>query len=177
MFFKDGQAVGNMAAQRWRQHPPEFGRAATFVESLELPEIDELTLCFLRAINYYGLAEVEYKLDPRDGKFKLLAVNVRTWGFHSLGAAAGVDFSYLLYADQVGETVARCHGRPGVGWIRMVTDLPTSVGGIFGGRLTVGAYLKSLKNFETESVFSREDILPSLAEIVLIPYLTAKRGF
>jgi hypothetical protein len=59
----------------------------------------------------------------------------------------------------------------------MVTDLPTSVGGIFGGRLTVGAYLKSLKNFETESVFSREDILPSLAEIVLIPYLTAKRGF
>jgi predicted ATP-grasp superfamily ATP-dependent carboligase len=177
MFFKDGQAVGNMAAQRWRQHPPEFGRAATFVESLELPEIDELTLCFLRAINYYGLAEVEYKLDPRDGKFKLLDVNVRTWGFHSLGAAAGVDFSYLLYADQVGETVARCHGRPGVGWIRMVTDLPTSVGGIFGGRLTVGAYLKSLKNFETESVFSREDILPSLAEIVLIPYLTAKRGF
>ena len=138
---------------------------------------EEPTLRFLQAINYYGLAEVEYKLDPRDGKFKLLDVNVRTWGFHSLGAAAGVDFSYLLYADQVGEPVTPCHGRPGVGWIRMVTDLPTSLGGIVGGRLTVGNYWKSLKTFETESVFSREDILPSLAEIVLIPYLSAKRGF
>jgi hypothetical protein len=59
----------------------------------------------------------------------------------------------------------------------MVTDLPTSLGGIVGRRLTVGNYWKSLKTFETESVFSREDILPSLAEIVLIPYLTAKRGF
>jgi D-aspartate ligase len=178
MFFKNGTAIGSMAAQRWRQHPPEFGRAATFVESLDLtPEVEEPTLRFLRAINYYGLAEVEYKLDPRDGKFKLLDVNVRTWGFHSLGAAAGVDFSYLLYADQVGETVASCHGRPGVGWMRMVTDLPTSLGGIVGGRLTVGTYLKSLKKLETESVFSSEDVLPSLAEIVLLPYLTAKRGF
>ena len=177
MFFKNGVAIGSMAAQRWRQHPPEFGRAATFVESLDLPEVEEPTLRFLQAINYYGLAEVEYKLDLRDGKFKLLDVNVRTWGFHSLGAAAGVDFSYLLYADQVGEPVTPCHGRPGVGWIRMVTDLPTSLGGIVGGRLTVGNYWKSLKTFETESVFSREDILPSLAEIVLIPYLTAKRGF
>ncbi len=104
-------------------------------------------------------------------------MNVRTWGFHSLGAVAGVDFSYLLYADQVGETVASCHGRPGVGWMRMVTDLPTSLGGIVGGRLTVGTYLKSLKKLETESVFSSEDVLPSLAEIVLLPYLTAKRGF
>ena len=178
MFFKNGIAIGSMAAQRWRQHPPEFGRAATFVESLDLiPELEEPTLRFLRAINYYGLAEVEYKLDPRDGKFKLLDVNVRTWGFHSLGAAAGVDFSYLLYADQVGETLPSCHGRPGVGWMRMVTDLPTSLGGIVGGRLTVGTYLKSLKKLETESVFSSEDVLPSLAEIVLLPYLTAKRGF
>jgi predicted ATP-grasp superfamily ATP-dependent carboligase len=177
MFFKNGSPIGSMAAQRWRQHPPEFGRAATFVESLDLPEVEEPTVRFLKAINYYGLAEVEYKLDPRDGKFKLLDVNVRTWGFHSLGAAAGVDFSYLLYADQIGETVTSCQGRPGVGWMRMVTDIPTSAGDILSGRLSIGAYVKSLKSLGTESVFSGEDLLPSLAEIVLLPYLTAKRGF
>jgi D-aspartate ligase len=177
MFFKNGSPLGSMAAQRWRQHPPEFGRAATFVESLDLPEVEEPTIRFLKAINYYGLAEVEYKLDPRDGKFKLLDVNVRTWGFHSLGAAAGVDFSYLLYADQIGETVTSCQGRPGVGWMRMVTDIPTSAGDILSGRLSIGAYVKSLKSLGTESVFSGEDLLPSLAEIVLLPYLTAKRGF
>jgi predicted ATP-grasp superfamily ATP-dependent carboligase len=177
VFFKNGAAVGKMSAQRWRQHPPEFGRAATFVESIDLPVIEEPTFRFLRAIDYYGLAEIEYKLDPRDGKYKLLDVNARTWGFHSLGASAGVDFSYLLYADQVGDAVAECNGRPGVSWMRMLTDVPTSLGGILGGRLDTRAYLKSLRNFDTESVFDSQDVLPSLAEIALIPYLTAKRGF
>ncbi len=177
VFFKNGEAVGKMSAQRWRQHPPEFGRAATFVESIDLPVIEEPTFRFLRTINYYGLAEIEYKLDPRDGKYKLLDVNARTWGFHSLGASAGVDFSYLLYADQVGESIQECHGRPGVSWIRMVTDVPTSLGGIIDGRLNTRTYLKTLKGFSTESVFAREDVLPTLVEIALIPYLTAKRGF
>jgi D-aspartate ligase len=177
VFMKNGIVLGSMEAQRWRQHPPEFGRAATFVESIDLPIVEELTLKFLRAINYYGLAEVEYKLDPRDGKYKLLDVNARTWGFHALGSPAGVDFSYLLYADQIGEPVETCRGRSGVGWIRMVTDVPTSVGDIFAGRLTPKAYLQSLREFKIESVFSSEDIAPSLAEVALLPYLAIKRGY
>jgi D-aspartate ligase len=177
MFVKDGVAIGTMGARRWRQHPPEFGRSATFVESIDLPVIEEPTLRFLKAINYYGLAEVEYKLDPRDGKYKVLDVNTRTWGFHALGSPAGVDFSYMLYADQVGESVRNCRGRSGVGWIRMVTDIPTSLQGICAGRLDLRTYLRSLKDFKIESVFSSDDILPSLAEIALIPYLAVKRGY
>jgi predicted ATP-grasp superfamily ATP-dependent carboligase len=177
MFIKDGEPIGTMEAQRWRQHPPEFGRAATFVESIDLPVIEEPTLRFLRAIKYYGLAEVEYKLDPRDGKYKLLDVNARTWGFHALGSPAGVDFSYMLYADQVGEPVENCRGRSGVGWIRMVTDIPTSLQGICAGRLDLRTYLRSLRDFKIESVFSSEDLLPTFAEIALIPYLAVKRGY
>ncbi|MGB6200321.1 MAG: hypothetical protein WA871_07230 [Candidatus Acidiferrales bacterium] len=177
VFMKDGNAIGTMEAQRWRQHPPEFGRAATFVESIELPVVLEPTLKFLRAINYYGLAETEYKLDPRDGKYKLLDVNARTWGFHALGLPAGVDFSYLLYADQVGKAVETCHGRSGVGWIRMVTDVPTSLGSLCVGRLGMKAYWRSLMDYSVESVFSSDDILPTLAEIALLPYLAVKRGY
>lgn len=36
-FFKQGRAIGSMVAQRRRQHPPEFGRASTFVEPIDLP--------------------------------------------------------------------------------------------------------------------------------------------
>lgn len=176
-FFKNGTSIGSMAAQRWRQHPTEFGRAATFVESIELPDVEEPSVRFLRAINYYGLAEIEYKLDPRDGQYKLLDVNARTWGFHSLGSPAGVDFSYLLYADQMGEPVEPCHGRSGVGWIRLVTDLPTSLVGIVDGRLGARVYFRSLCNFSVESVFSSDDVLPTFAELALIPYLTVKRGY
>lgn len=177
VMFKDGVATATMEAQRWRQHPPEFGRAATYVETIDLPEIVEPSLRFLRAINYYGLAEVEYKRDPRDGKYKLLDVNARTWGFHALGRPAGVDFSYLLYADQVGEVVGPCRGRAGVGWIRMITDIPTSISDLVHGRLNFGAYSDSMKHLGVESVFSAEDIFPSIAEIALLPYLIVKRGF
>lgn len=126
-FFKGGEAVGSMVARRWRQHPPEFGRASTYVETVELPELEEPSLRFLRAIDYYGLVELEYKRDPRDGVYKLLDVNARTWGYHTLGPRAGVDFPYLLFADQTQQPLEPGRTRPGVRWIRLVTDVPTGM--------------------------------------------------
>src|SRR5581483_1954767 len=68
-FFREGRAHSSLVARRGRQHPREFGRAATYVESIELPIIEELSERFLKAINYYGLVEVEFKQDARDGKY------------------------------------------------------------------------------------------------------------
>jgi D-aspartate ligase len=176
-FFCNGQAPGSLVARRARQHPREFGRAATYVESIELPVIEELSQRFLKAIDYYGLVEVEFKLDPRDGKYKLLDVNARSWGFHSLGSAAGVDFSYMLYADQVGKPIPPCRARPGVGWIRLLTDVPTAASDILSRSITLPQYLASLRKTRVESVFCRKDPLPSIAEIVLLPYLVAKKFY
>jgi D-aspartate ligase len=176
-FFKQGHAIGSMVARRRRQHPPEFGRATTFAETVDLPAIEELSLRFLRAIEYYGLVELEYKRDPRDGQLKLLDVNARTWGYHTLGFRAGVDFPYLLFLDQVGAPVPACHTKAGVQWIRLVTDVPTSVLEMSGGRLAWREFVRSLRTFQIESVFCKEDLLPGLVELALVPYLFVKRGF
>jgi D-aspartate ligase len=176
-FFRDGEAVGSLVARRTRQHPLQFGRASTFVETIDEPELEELSKRFLRATHYYGLVEMEYKLDPRDGKFKLLDVNARTWGYHTLGAAAGVDFSSMLFADQLGLPVERARGKPGIGWARMTTDVPTAFLEWWAGGLSLTDYLRSLGMCRTEAVFALEDPLPGLAELLLIPYLAVKRGF
>ena len=176
-FFRDGEAQSTLVAKRMRQHPREFGRAATYVETTEHPEIEELSERFLRAIDYYGLVEVEFKQDPRDGQFKLLDVNARTWGFHSIGAPAGVDFPYLLYADQVGQPVDRCRARAGVGWLRAVTDLSTAASDLWAGELSLRSYWKSLKRTRAESVFCLRDPLPSVAEVLMLPYLVTKKYF
>jgi D-aspartate ligase len=176
-FFRDGEPVGKMVARRWRQHPLQFGRASTYVESVDIPVLEELSERFLRAIHYYGLVEVEYKLDPRDSQYKLLDVNARTWGYHSIGPRSGVDFSYMLYADQMGLPVPRCKGRPGIGWVRMTTDVPAACMAILAGELSVRDYLRSLKNCNVEALFSGDDPLPGFAEIALVPYLAVKRGF
>jgi len=176
-FFKNGRAMASMTVRRRRQHPPEFGRASTFVEAIELPVLETLSERFLRAIDYYGLVELEYKLDPRDGQYKLLDVNGRTWGYHTLGSGAGVDFPHLLFADQMGEAIEPRRGRAGVSWIRLVTDLPTGLVEVLGRRLDWKQYFRSLRDFQVEAVFNREDPLPGLVELFLLPYLSVKRGF
>jgi D-aspartate ligase len=174
-FFRNGKAHSSLVARRNRQHPHEFGRAATYVESVERPAIEELSERFLKAIDYYGLVEVEFKQDPRDGQYKLLDVNARAWGFHSIGLPAGIDFPYLVYADQMGEEVEQRRGESGVGWLRLITDVPTVLTGLLQGRLKLGAYLSSLRRTRVESVFCLEDPWPSFAEVVLLPYLIVKK--
>ncbi len=174
-FFRDGLAHSSLVAQRLRQHPHEFGRAASYVESISLPEIEELSERFLKRIDYYGLVEIEYKLDPRDGQYKLLDVNARIWGFHSIGFPAGVDFPYLLFADQLGGKTPHCRGKAGIGWLRLVTDVPTAFSQIVRRQTDARSYFTSLRRTQVESVFCGDDPLPSIAEVALLPYLIARK--
>jgi predicted ATP-grasp superfamily ATP-dependent carboligase len=176
-FFKDGHAIASMTVKRLRQHPREFGRSSTFVRTCELPEIRDLSERFLRSIDYYGLVDIDYKYDERDGLTKILDVNARTWSYHALGQRAGVDFASMLYADQVGVPLTQAtHARPGVSWIRLATDVPMAVKELAGRRLDWRAYRRSLRRPDVESVFCRDDPAPAFAEIALLPYLAATRG-
>lgn len=174
-FVEDGEPHSTLCARRLRQHPREFGRAATYVESVDAPQIEEYSERFVRAIRHHGLVEIEYKRDPRDGRYKLLDVNARAWGFHGLGSACGVDFAWMLYADRLGLPLEPVHARAGVGWLRLLTDIPTAISDMLYGTLTPREYLRSLSATGTESVFSWKDPLPTIAEIALLPYYVLKK--
>jgi len=174
-FFQRGQPHSVLTARRARQHPREFGRSSSYVETVDLPIVEELSERFLKAINYNGIVEIEFKRDPRDNKYKLLDVNARTWGFHRLGSVCGVDFPYLLFAGQLGLTPHQVHAKAGIGWLRLLTDIPTALSDLAHGSLSLGEYFRSLRATRVESVFSYEDPLPSLAELLLLPYLIAKK--
>jgi D-aspartate ligase len=177
--FKNGRALASMVARRWRQHPPEFGRSSTYCETVHRPQLEELSERYLTAVDYYGLVELEYKFDARTGQYKLLDFNARTWGYHTLGPKAGVDFPWLLYSDQVGEPPPSPppRARPGVRWRRLVTDMPTAAVELAARRLSPGSYVRSLFGPRAEAVFSLRDPMPALAELALVPYLVVKRGY
>ena len=172
-----GEPVASVVARRTRQWPMDFGRASTFVETIEEPEVEALSEKVLRTINYDGLVELEYKRDPRTGVFKLLDFNARTWGYHTIAPAAGVDFPYLAYRQALGEPVEPQRARPGVRWVRLLTDLPTGWVQIRAGDFTLREYLRTLRSAHVEAVFCRDDPKPGLAEVALLPYLAVKRGF
>lgn len=177
-FFKDGVPVAGLSARRPRQHPMEFGRASTHVETVEVPELEELATQFLKGIAYSGLAEVEFMYDQKDGRFELLEVNPRIWGWHTITIRAGLDLPYLAYADAVGREFAVGPEREGVKWVRLVTDVPTAFSEFLSGRLTVRDYLASISGGTTFAVLSLSDPLPFAADLFLGPYNYFKnRGF
>jgi D-aspartate ligase len=168
-----------MTVRRLRQHPSDIGRSSTYVETADLPEIEEPSTRLLQAIGYSGLVELEYKRDPRDDVPKLLDINARTWGYHTVGAAAGVDFPYLLYLEQLGgldDDGPPIRARSGVRWVRLATDLPNAVRDLCAGRLDARAYLRSLRGVDVGAVADRRDPLPGLYELALLPYLAVRRG-
>lgn len=84
------------AHRRLRDFPVKGG-PSTLRESVHKPELVDVSIRLLRSINWYGVAMVEYKEDPRDGQCKIMEINPRFWGSLPLSIVAGVDFPYLLY--------------------------------------------------------------------------------
>lgn len=171
----DGRPLAALTARRTRQYPMDFGRASTFVETVQLPEVEEPARALLEAIRYTGLVEVEFKRDPRDGTPKLLDINPRVWGWHTLCARAGVDFTYLAWRLARGESVPTSVARSGVRWSRLSTDLPTVVTEIRRGRLSVRDYLRSLRGPRERAIFARDDPLPGLVELPLLASVLVRR--
>jgi D-aspartate ligase len=176
-FFKGGVTVAGLSARRPRQHPMEFGRASTLAETVNIPELETLATNFLGGIGYSGLAEVEFMYDDKDGRFELLEVNPRIWGWHTIAIRAGLDLPYMAYADAVGKEFTTGPVRENVKWVRLVTDIPTAILEILGGRLTVRQYLASISGDTEFAVLWLSDPLPFVADILLVPYHMKQRGF
>lgn len=51
----------------------------------------------IEALNWHGVAMVEFKFDPATGDYRLMEINGRFWGSLPLAAAAGADFPGMLF--------------------------------------------------------------------------------
>jgi predicted ATP-grasp superfamily ATP-dependent carboligase len=171
----DGRVLASVTARRTRQYPVDFGRSSSLVETCDQSAVEESARRLLAAMRYTGLVEVEFKFDRRDGRYKLLDVNPRVWTWQGLCGRAGVDFPYLLWRSIHGEPVPELRGRPGVRWVRMSTDLAAAATEMRRGRLSLGAYLRSLKRPLEFAAFAADDPLPSLLRLPARAYSLCKR--
>lgn len=173
---KDGQPLASLVAKRIRQIPMDFGRFSTYVETTNEPAVIKPACRLLNEIRFTGIVEVEFKWDKRDGLYKLLDMNPRVWGWYTLCAGAGVDFSYLLWLMMQGEEVPTVRSIPGVGWIRFTADLPVAIGQMLKRRLSLGTYIKSLFRAREEAIVAFDDPVPALLELPHMLYKMGKRS-
>jgi D-aspartate ligase len=100
---RDGRPLGVFSGRKLRQTPPGIGTCRVG-EAVWVQDAVDAALRLLEGFGYFGLSQVEFKRDPRDGKFKLMEINPRLWQWHGLAAACGIDLPQIAYADLVGDT-------------------------------------------------------------------------
>lgn len=98
----DGRPLGVFCGRKLRQTPRGIGTCRVG-EAVWVQEAVDAALRLLRAFDFTGISQVEFKRDPRDGRFRLMEINPRLWQWHGLAAACAVDVTLLAYRDLVGE--------------------------------------------------------------------------
>jgi predicted ATP-grasp superfamily ATP-dependent carboligase len=172
---QDGEVLASMVARRTRQYPKDFGMSSSYVESVECRELEQASSRLIKAIDFTGLVELEFKYDARERAFKLLDINPRVWGWHSIGRRAGVDFPYLYWQLLQGTPVGRVRGRAGVRWVRAVTDVPAVAQAVRHRELSIADYFRSLRGPLESAIWAADDPAPALLEVPLLSLIALKR--
>jgi D-aspartate ligase len=162
---RNSRILGAFIGRKTRVTPIHFG-SASFVETVYDPKLLELNRKFLQSIKYCGLVGVEYKLDPRDGKYKLIEVNAR-WGlWDGLGAYCGVDLGYIAYLDAIGQKVEPVLTyQTGKKWFSLDRDLSAFIQYRKEGSLKLKNWLATLSFNMMHACFAKEDLRPSLKQV------------
>jgi len=103
LFDENGTVKASFVHKRLREYPVTGG-ASTLRESARYDDILDMAVTLMKKLDWFGIAMVEFKIDPRDGIPKLMEINPRFWGSLHLSIVAGVNFPYLLYRLSRGET-------------------------------------------------------------------------
>lgn len=96
LFNHDSEPRAIFVYKELRQYPITGG-PATFSVSVEKTDVLKYAIKLLKAMKWYGVAHLDFLIDSRDKKPKLLEVNPRFWSSLELAILSGVDFPYLLY--------------------------------------------------------------------------------
>ncbi|MGB2875174.1 MAG: hypothetical protein WBB76_06830 [Gaiellaceae bacterium] len=92
------------SGRKLRQTAENMG-SARVGEAVWDDEVVDSGLRLLEALGFHGIAQVEWKRDPRDGRLKLIEVNPRLWQWHGLTGACGADVTQTAYWDLIGVQV------------------------------------------------------------------------
>lgn len=161
-FNKKSELLTGLTYRKIRQFPIYFGTGC-LVESIWKPEIVELATQFLQGVNYHGLVDVEFKLDPRDNKFKLIEINTRTGALNIFSTKCGINLPYTAYLDAIGKDIeVNISKKEGVKGVYVFYDILSAVKSMSKGKLSPIDWINSLRGEKEYAIFAWDDPLPFL---------------
>ena len=156
--YDRGTAMAVFQHRRLREFPATGG-ASTAAESIHDPVLTDLGLRLLDALHWHGVAMVEFKWNPVDGRYTLMEINPKFWGSLDLAVAAGVEFPWLAVRLAMGEPIPRLFEYPvGVRFQWIFDDLLH----VAARPSDVGTFLRDVGNPVVHSDLWWHDLKPNL---------------
>jgi D-aspartate ligase len=153
-----------------RMIPVDFG-VGTYNETVQIPELKELSLKILNEIGYSGLCEVEFIKDPKDQTYKFLEINPRSWLQITITNQTNKPLIPLVYyyyqnqADKKNKIISdNAEEFPHIKWIHFWQDLYVSLFEILRRNLNFNEYLETFKGKTEFAVACWDDPLPFIFE-------------
>lgn len=165
-FFAEGRIMIEATAQKVRLSPITIGFPRV-VLSKWLPELLEPSAKFLRKLGYTGFSCIEYKMDVRDGVYKLMEINARLNLSSPLSTKSGINFPYIAYLYALTGEIQqqRLDFKEGIYWIDLGKDALESIRSCLRERYSIGDYLRPYFGPHVFSIFSIFDIGPSFRRL------------
>jgi D-aspartate ligase len=157
----ESRPLAVFTGHKLRQYPHAGGSCLAGVSRWD-DKLAEAALRLLQELHFHGVSQVEFKRDPRDGRFCLMEVNARHWKWHGLSARCGVNLSYAAYRDAIGDPYIARRQQDGVKWIVVNKDVPLALLEIAKRQRSAPEYVRSLRGTRMDGLHSLGDPLPGL---------------
>ncbi len=174
---KDGKILGTFGVQKIRQFPSEFGMG-TMVRSFHNKEVLRLGTDFLHSIGFRGIANIEFKLDDRDGKYKLIEINPRFWLQSIQPTQAGINFPLIEYLELTNQPIPVMPDyKDDVLWLSAASDLLSRWSTSHSADSWLSDFIRSWLKADCFAYFCKDDPKPALYSVLspsaLLPHLQA----
>jgi D-aspartate ligase len=147
-FDANSSCLSPYTGHKIRQYPVHVGCASLGI-CRSNDEVSKLTQAFMKGLGYRGILDIGYRLDPRDGQYKVLDVNPRIGQAFRLFVGTGnEDVSRDMYLDLTGQPRERSRPREGRRWVIEDYDLISSYWYRNEGTLTAAEWLRSYRDVE-----------------------------
>lgn len=163
--------IGEFVGKKFRLTPPHFGMGC-YVESVKSEIVVNEGRRILRFLNYKGMANVNFKIDERDGRLYFFELNPRMSFWIGLDIACGVDFPYYYYKTCLEERIIPKGGYPaGKKWLSLYHDIRAIRPLIKDGSITWHRWIVSVIKADIGAIYDRGDPLPG----IIFPFRIIKK--
>jgi D-aspartate ligase len=162
---RDGEPVFDYTKSKIRQWPKRSGLTCYQVSDRR-PGVIDVGRRLVQGIGLRGVAVPEFKLDQRDGEWKLIECNHRFTGSLDLTRHCGIDMARIAYDATVGRPLERpASYRTGVTQWNPIEDVRALIDYRRDGELTVPQWVRSVARRQHFPMMRADDPGPTIASV------------